>query len=218
MKKKRSHKFLIVTAILVLGAGYLYFNNDVKINGILHVAQGSSLVSTTGGDSASDANNSNSKISSDISFLSTLNSLKRITIDSSLFTNVLFSRLEDNSVRIGTITPGRNNPFAPIDESKINNSITASRVVTNQATQIASATATLNGTVNATSGVTDTYFEYGETEALGLVTSTVKQQSLVGNFIKSVSGLNSKTMYYFKACAKISGASFCGDVVPFATK
>lgn len=217
MKKKRSHKFLITSlTILVLGVGYLYFSNDIKSNGVFHVAQGSSLSSTTGDATAVTV--TDSKITSDISFLSTLVSLKKIKIDISLFSNNLFNKLEDNSVRIEPVVPGRNNPFAPIDESKIVSPTSVSKVVTNQATQIAETTVTLNGTINTINGVTDIYFEYGTTEALGLVTTMIKQQSRIGTFIKSVLDLTPKTTYFFKACAKINGASLCGDIASFTTK
>lgn len=217
MKKKHSRKFLITSlTILVLGVGYLYFSNDIKANGIFHVAQGSSLASTTG--DATAVTSTNSKITSDISFLSTLVSLKKIKIDTPFFANSLFRRLEDNSVKIESVVPGRNNPFAPIDESKIVSPVSVSKVVTNQATQVAETTVTLNGTINTTSGVTDTYFEYGATEALGSVTTMIKQQSRIGTFIKSVLGLTPKTTYFFKACAKINGASLCGDIASFTTK
>jgi len=219
MKNKRSHKFLITfVTVLVLGAGYLYFSNEIKSNGFFSIAQGSALSSTQGQGVVSASTNNNSKISSDISFLSTLVSLKKIKIDTAFFSNSLFNKLQDNSVRIESIVPGRNNPFAPIDETRIVSMIESSKVVTNQATQISETTAALNGTINATKGVTDAYFEYGETENLGSVTTLVKQQSLVGTFIKSVLGLTPRTTYFFKACAKINGASLCGDIASFTTK
>jgi len=221
MKKKRTNKFLItIFTILVLGSGYLYISEEIRSGSLFGVAQGSSLASTTEDGTTSDTTattSTNSKITSDISFLSTLVSLKKIKIDQTIFANNLFTRLKSNSVSIGTSIPGRPNPFAPIDESKITQTTTTPRVVTNQATQITATSAILNGVVSSANGVTDTYFEYGTTETLGQSTNMVKQQSLVGTFIKNILDLSSKTTYFFKACAKINGASVCGNIVSFTT-
>ncbi|MDP4033348.1 MAG: hypothetical protein Q8P60_10935, partial [Pseudorhodobacter sp.] len=103
------------------------------------------------------------------------------------------------------------------DNSKINNFLLTTKVVTDQSTQITDKTAVLNGTINTVVGVTDTYFEYGTTVDLGTITATVKQ-SLVGTFIKNVLGLTPKTNYFFKACAKINNIASCGEVVSFTTK
>jgi len=195
----------------------LYFLNSPEKE-IVPVAYGSSLVSSSAAESINSlVTSAGDKISSDISFLTTLVSLKRITIDTSIFSDKSFNSLKNNAVKIDRIEPGRSNPFAPINASKIRNiSLTAAKVVTDQPTQITSTSTILNGTVNATSGVTDLYFEYGTTENLGTLTPIV-QQSLVGTFIKNVSGLNPKTNYFFKACAKINSVATCGEVVSFTT-
>ena len=203
-----------------MGVGYLYFANELRTGNLLGVAHGSLSSSATAAESttglASNSSTSN-KINSDISFLSTLVSLKNIKIDTSFFSNSLFTRLKSNFVSIGTAIPGRTNPFAPIDEASVARNIITSMVTTNQATQITDSGAVLNGSLGTLTGVTDTYFEYGATESLGKSTNMVKQQSLVGTFVKSISDLNSKTVYFYKACAKISGISVCGDVMSFAT-
>ena len=216
MNKKKSNKNLIILlSILAISGGYLYFSNNFKSDGLVAKAQGSAL-----GVVGENTNTGtlNAKINEDISFLSTLASLKKIRIDTSLFSSDIFKRLENNAVRIEPITPGRINPFAPIDESKIIQATQAPRVVTNQATSVLDTSVILNGTINTSTGVTDTYFEYGLTETLGQSTIVAKPQSLVGAFTKNVTGLNSKTIYYFKACAKINGASVCGDINSFTTK
>ncbi len=223
MKKKRSNKskfFLTAFSIVVLGVGYLYFANELRTGEVVKVAQGNLSSSATAAEdtkTADQGSSLNSKISSDISFLSTLASLKNIKIDINFFSNNLFKKLKSNSVSIGTATPGRQNPFAPIDESAVAKSVITEFVSTSQATQITDKTAVLNGSLATTEGVTETYFEYGETEALGSSTSVVKQQSMVGTFLKSISELKSKTVYFYKACAKINGISYCGDTVSFAT-
>jgi hypothetical protein len=222
MKKKHSNKnkfFLTAFSIMVLGVGYLYFVNELRTGDILPVAQGSLSSSATAAENqtANTSSTLSSKITSDISFLSTLNSLKSIRIDTTFFKNTLFTKLKSNSVSIGTATPGRINPFAPIDESAVARNVITEFVSTGQATQISDKSAVLNGSLAVTTGVTETYFEYGETESLGGLTSVVRQQSMVGTFVKSISDLKSKTVYFYKACAKINGSSTCGDIVSFAT-
>lgn len=222
MNKKRSNKnkfFLTTFSIMVLGVGYLYFANELRTGDFVPVAQGNLSSSATAAETQSTNTGSslNSKINSDISFLSTLVSLKNIRIDTSFFKNTLFTKLKSNSVSIGTATPGRINPFAPIDESAVARSVITEFVSTGQASQVSDKTAVLNGTLAVTTGVTETYFEYGETESLGSSTSVVKQQSMVGTFVKNISDLKSKTVYFYKACAKINDKSSCGDIVSFAT-
>lgn len=215
--KKLYHKFLIVSSIVILFSGaYIYFSHDLNGESVIPVAFGSSLVSSNGTGDVSAVSSLGDKISSDISFLTTLVSLKKITIDTTLFTNNSFIALQDNSVRIEPVVPGRVNPFSPVVNGGAGNTSNTPDVVTDQPSQITDKTVTLNGTINTSSGVTDTYFEYGTTESLGTVTSIVKQ-SLVGTFIKNVSGLTPKTTYFSKACAKINNIALCGEIVSFTT-
>lgn len=209
------NKFLIVsTIILLMGGVYLYFSRDLNSQGIVSVAYGSSL-SSIGLDINAFSSSVSEKINSDISFLNTLVSLKKIKIDTALFNNKSFNSLQNNTVKIETVVPGRSNPFAPIN-SNTNSNLSVPDVVTNQPTQISDKTATLNGTVNVTSGMNDTYFEYGDTENMGIVTTIIKP-SLVGTFIKNISGLNSNTIYFFKACSKVNNTKTCGEIVSFKT-
>lgn len=215
--KKIYHKFLIISTIfLLLGGVYLYFSSELNSKGVIPVAFGSSLASTTGDAAPLVTTTAEDKISSDISFLATIEALKNIKIDVSLFSSRSFNMLENNSVKIEPVTAGRVNPFAPINSVNIVNAEILQKVVTNLPTQVTNNAAILNGTVNAVVGVTDTYFEYGITPNLGTTTTIVKQ-SLVGTFIKNVLGLTPKTNYFFKACAKINNVALCGEVVSFTT-
>lgn len=214
------NKFLIVSTIaLLIGGVYLYNLNHLNYTKNTPVAFNSLLASSS--DSLASIQSSGAqenKISSDVSFLTTLVSLKNIKIDTTLFTNKSFNVLKDNAVKLEPVVAGRANPFAPINASTagVGTDGSTSKVVTDQPTQVTNTTAVLNGTVNVTNGVTDTYFEYGTTESLGTNTATVKQ-SLVGTFIKNILGLTPKTNYFFKACAKINNVALCGDVVSFTT-
>ena len=211
------NKFLIISTIFLFISGvYLYFSNQLNSETIVPVAFGSSLSSTTGEEVNLATSLAGDKISSDISFLSTLVSLNKINIDTTLFTNESFKILVNNAVKIEPVVAGRSNPFAPIDINKINSIIVTPNVVTNQPTQITDKTAILNGTVNSINGVANTYFEYGTTQDLKLFTSVV-EQSLVGTFIKNVLDLTPKTNYFFRACAKVNNIALCGDIVSFMT-
>jgi hypothetical protein len=219
--KKTYHKFLIISTVAIFFSGaYIYFSNDLKNEAFVPVAFGSSLSSSNEVDNTTSTSPLSEKLAEDISFLTTLVSLKNITIDTNFFENNSFKILQDNRVKleIESVNPGRLNPFSPINTSAVNNiKNTSSGVVTDLPTQITETTAVLNGTINTSSKVTDIYFEYGPTEALGTLTSTVKQ-SLVGTFIKTVSGLNPQTTYFSKACVKINNTALCGEVVSFTTK
>lgn len=218
MKKISKHKnFLIIFLVIILTSGaYLFFSNDLNSEKVVPVAFGSSLASSTT-TMEIPLTSLDNKIASDISFLTTLVSLKKIDIDTSIFTNNFFNALKNNAVKIEPVLPGRANPFSPF-EGVNENIVSVANVITDQPTQVTDKTVVLNGTINTTSGVTDTYFEYGTTEqSLSNITTTAKQ-SLVGTFVKNVLGLNSKTTYYYKACAKINNLSVCGEVIPFTTK
>lgn len=217
--KKIYNKFLIISTIfLFVGGLYYYLSNDLNSEGSVPVAFGSSLASSDGEDVSLLVSSEEDKINSDISFLTTLVSIKKISIDNSLFSNESFNALENNVVKLEPVTPGRVNPFASIESSAVLNRNFVSSVTTNQPTQITNKTATLNGTINTVSGVVgDTYFEYG-TNSQGLNSiKIIAKQSLVGTFIKSVSGLLPQTTYFFKACAKINNVLLCGDTVSFTT-
>lgn len=216
--RKTYKKFLVVsTVFIVIGVFYSYLSNEVKSDNVVPIAYGSSLASSADADGTSALASIGNKITSDISFLSSLVSLKKITIDTTLFTNNSFNSLRNNSVELDSVSPGRPNPFAPMGNDGLNiASSSVSKVVTGQASGVTSTSATLNGMVNVSNGVTDVYFKYGTTKDLGITTAIVKQ-SLVGTFIKSVLGLTPKTTYFYKACAKINGGETCGEIVSFTT-
>ncbi len=215
--KRIYNKFLIIsTFVLLIGGACLYFSRDINSKSIVPVAFGSSLSSSTGKDSTPSASTLSGDIASDISFLTTLVSLKKIKIDTSLFSNVSFNKLQNNSVRIEPVRAGRLNPFAVIDQN--GNNSASSTVVTNQPTIVTQNTAILNGTINAIAGVTDTYFEYGVSIQGPNNTTALAKQSLVGTYAKNILGLISQTSYSYRACAKINNVALCGELISFTTK
>ena len=210
---KSKNKFLIVLAIAIMLGGLciIYSSKGLNASAATDSSLSSSITDTALPSSADD------KIAEDTAFLSTLVSLKTINIDASLFSDASFNALNDNTVKLNPVSPGRANPFAAIDAAALNNtSVSVSPVVTNQPTQVTDKTAILNGAVNSASGVASVYFEYGPTASLGKSTSPAKQ-SLVGTFITSISGLTSKTTYFYRADAKINGNLVSGDTVSFTT-
>ena len=95
-KKLSSKKNLIISiavVVVVFGASYWYFN------------QGSSAEAPILSDSTA---------SSSGALLSTLNQLKSLSLDPSIFTRATFESLVSNTVTLPSVDSGRPNPFAPI--------------------------------------------------------------------------------------------------------
>jgi len=204
------HKFLIVFTIFVLLGGlYLYFSNSIKSEAALTSSLDSSLQDI-------ELGTLDEKINSDIAFIATLASLTKIKIDTTLFTNKSFQNLNDNTVNLEAGIPGRDNPFASIRFDNLGNNPYSSPVTTNEPFEVKNKTAVLSGSVSEAVLVNGAYFEYGPTEELGQKTG-MATVSLIGTFISNVINLTSKTTYFYKACAKISGVTYCGEVVSFYT-
>jgi len=198
---------------MVIGVGYSYFSHGISSEAV------GTLTSSNGEKQTSKVASSslNNKISLDTAFLSSLITLNTIKIDNSLFSNQAFQALRDNSVTLEQVAAGRIDPFAPIEGMVAQKGVTAITTDTNEPSQLTTRTAILNGVVSTTTGVTATYFEYGPTPSLGQATQIV-QQSLVGTFMKKISGLSSGTVYFYRAAAKVNGAIIYGEVISFNTK
>ena len=110
---KTHNKLLAFSALMLVAFGvYTYFSNSLSIS----AAETTALSSSTGGTVGAGAlGTTNDQISQDTAFLATLVSLNKIKIDTSLFKHNGFQALVDNSVKSDVVTPGRNNPFAPIE-------------------------------------------------------------------------------------------------------
>jgi hypothetical protein len=91
-------------------------------------------------------------------------------------------------------------------------------VVTNPATNVASFSATLNGTVNPNGLTTTVYFQYGTTTSYG---STTASHSFTGKTTQSVSanisGLTASTTYHFRIVGTNSGGTNYGADRTFTT-
>ena len=85
--KKKYNKFLIVSTIfLLVGGVYLYSSRDINSGGVVPVAFGASLVSSNGTPQTPANPEMSADISSDIAFLTTLVSLEKIKMDTTIFT------------------------------------------------------------------------------------------------------------------------------------
>jgi len=93
-------------------------------------------------------------------------------------------------------------------------------VTTNSATSITSTSATLNGTINPNNQSTSAYFQYGLTSAYG---NTTPAQTLTGSANQTITasitgpGLDSNTVYYYRAVAQSSAGITYGTEQTFTT-
>jgi len=91
-------------------------------------------------------------------------------------------------------------------------------VITNAATNVASSSATLNGSVDPHGLTTTVYFQYRTTTSYGHTTAT---QSKTGNTYQNVSanisGLTASTTYHFRIVATNSGGTVYGSDRTFTT-
>lgn len=211
MKNKLKKLITIFTSIMIIII-FSYFYNGLNSRNIISKVYGSSLASSNIVDLVTTPI-IDSKVSADIEFLMTLIDIKNIKLDTSFFTSKSFTSLKDNSIKIGQVISGRKNPFNPIGNDNV---ISYPDIITNQPTFITDKTVVFNGTVNVTTEIINTYFEYGITDGLGTITSNIEPSSL-GEFVKNITGLTAKTKYFYKACAQINSMPVCGEVISFNT-
>lgn len=205
------NKFLVLISVIIfLSGAYLYFYDESKSEAV-DSPTGSLSSSLDGSSLDSSVDN---QISNDTAFLSSLSLLKKIKIDTSIFSNKSFNSLKDNNVLLEEVVAGRSNPFSPVDSNSLSSS--SSLIVTGEPSQITSNSAVLSGSINSTIKSQSVYFEYGLTTNLDKVTSST-EQSLLGTFVTNVSLLTPKTTYYFRAVARVNNATLYGEVASFTT-
>ncbi|MES2203339.1 MAG: hypothetical protein V4474_03405 [Patescibacteria group bacterium] len=96
-------------------------------------------------------------------------------------------------------------------------------VNTRPATNVATSSVTLNGTVNPHNVASTYWFEYGTTPLLTDILGTVSAtQTLTGeattNVSVNVEGLSTNTKYYYRVAARNPQGTVAGDIVSFTTK
>jgi hypothetical protein len=209
MKISKNKILIILVIVVAFVVLYNYFSTNLKSE-----AADSSLNSVKTTEASSDENGGtvsvSQRIAKDTAFISKLKSLTSIKIDTSLFDNKLFSKLNDNNVTIVHGEIGRTNPFAPIEGST-----TIFKVSTDKAI-IGATDVVLNGSANS-QNITNAYFEYGTTPTkLDKKTSFVNV-SMIGNFSYNVTGLLPKTQYFYRAVANVNSVPSYGEVIIFTT-
>jgi hypothetical protein len=117
------------------------------------------------------------------------------------------NRIEFSNVPGNSYLPGGELPFS------IATATGPAVVITNPATNVASFSATLNGSLNPQGLTTTVYFQYGTTTSYGSTTAAQSQTgSTYRNISTSISGLNVSTTYHFRIVASNSaGTTFGSD-------
>lgn len=100
-------KILISLALFIIIGGMYLYSSDFNFS--TKKAYGSLLFSSN------ETTETLPSGTDSLSFISSLASLNRIKIDTSFFSSKTFTNLKDNRVVIPSATPGRLNPFAPIN-------------------------------------------------------------------------------------------------------
>ncbi len=202
-----------VAVIILLGVGYKYVfpskENTTNKSPLVSSAQSPSTNSTSSASASKT-------VSKDTQFLSTLLGLSKINIDKTIFENKSFSLLEDNNVKVisdGVV--GRDNPFAPFESSA---NVLVPAVSTLEASQITSNSAVLSGALGTGINSNDIFFKWGTSKDKVDRILLAESESFVGTFSKNLTGLSSKTNYYFRAVAKVGGREFTGEIISFTTK
>jgi hypothetical protein len=90
-------------------------------------------------------------------------------------------------------------------------------IATENATNVDSNSATLNGFVDGNGFSTRAWFEYGRDINLTSSTSKSSYGSGVDNFSKNISGLRENIVYYFRAVAQNSEGTVYGSIFSFRT-
>jgi len=92
-------------------------------------------------------------------------------------------------------------------------------VHTNNATSLASASATLNGQVNPNGWQTNYWFEYGTDNTLGSTTSIISTDNgtAIESFSQVLSGLQPATKYYFRLNTQNQFGTVNGSTLSFTT-
>jgi hypothetical protein len=98
---------------------------------------------------------------------------------------------------------------------------TAPAVITKAATGLSTSGATLNGTVSANNATTQYWFAWG-TSKNSLASNTARTGALTGTTstaaASTLTGLKTKTTYYFQAVASNAAGTTSGAVLSFTTK
>lgn len=149
-------------------------------------------------------------------FSTLLSSIKRITIDTSLFDNPAYKLLRDYPISLGSDVVGRTNPFAPIGSDSAPG-VQAPLVQTIAPGKITSKTAELGAQITLPDTVpTSIIFEYGKTDTFGSATAPVVVAKSTTTLV-TISNLLPETLYYVRAVAVRGSTTATGNTQTFTT-
>jgi hypothetical protein len=119
--------------------------------------------------------------------------------------------------RISAITTDGETPLSnPICSG---NTFGPPEVITDDATDVASASARLNGQVNPAGFPTSAYFQYGLTTGYGINTAPqdMGDSTIFSSFLEDIIGLSGSTIYHFRAVGVNANGSTFGEDKSFTT-
>lgn len=203
---------IIVVIILIVGiGGASLLGNKTPVP----VKSSSPLTSSSG--SAPAGTTSQNSASSD-EFSNLLSSVKRITIDTSIFDNPAYKMLRDFPVSLGSDIVGRVNPFAPIGTDSASSAPTQDVYVdTLQSGKVTSTTAEFGAQLSLSDTVpTSVVFEYGTSDIFGNTTTPVVVTKS-GTTLVTVTKLLPETTYYVRAVTVRGSSTTTGNTTTFTT-
>jgi hypothetical protein len=213
MNKKLKIFIIVVVVIIVAIFGMSYLGSKKIPEGSQST---SPLSSTTGVIPLPNANKTQSTQASD-EFSNLLSSIKRITIDTSLFDNPAYKMLRDFPVALGSDIVGRTNPFAPIGSDIGGVPVQDVFVDTLQSGKVTSTTAEFGAQITIADTVpTSVVFEYGTNDTFGNATSPVVVTKN-GTTLVTVTKLIPQTTYYVRAIAVRGSLTTTGNTTSFTT-
>lgn len=123
------------------------------------------------------------------------------------------------NARSSTLTPTPTATHAPTPRPTPTATATPTPIViTNAATNVASFSATLNGSLNPRGSSTNVYFQYGRTTSYGHTTvSQTRNGDAYRNVSTNISDLSASSMYHFRAVAHNGGGMVFGTDRTFTT-
>lgn len=218
--KLRNLIILVIVVILLFVLYKMFVAGDKK--------KGSELSSSA----SQNVSLNNETIKEGQEFLNTLNILKNIQLDNTMFTNEneAFVKLVDYSVEIIRDTnPGRENPFAPIgvdivaQNNLIPNTIINTPINTTNlsisslpAIEVSRTSAKLRATLPSISDGDMSYFEWG-VDVANLSSKSNPYHQIVSPFAYIATGLLPNKKYFYRAVVKNGTVVVNGEIMSFTT-
>lgn len=91
-------------------------------------------------------------------------------------------------------------------------------VRTGPATEVGVNSVTLIGTVNGQGGATDAWFEFSTKNLISQSSSVLAAGPINKSVSRRITGLSSRTTYYYKICAQNNLGISCGSILSFSTQ